>query len=625
MRRNPSAVLLAALLAATPAAAQSPSAAAQWVAEADRVQHSDAPAAYRLTQRALPLLTAPADAPVRMKALVLRCWAAAEAAPDSMLAFGDAGTREAARAGDAAAAAALRVCRGYGHEIAGRSTEALADYEFGVAEGRRLQNRDVLADALVLRGEMRYYRGEFTGALRDLDEAYRLFTAMANPSQQRYALNAIANLYSDSRVAQYERALDYYGQVLAAYRTEGDQRGVATAYFNRGGTLERMGRLEEALAEYRRGLAMDRRRGDADEVAVDQRAIGAVLNKLGRPAEGLAVLDSALAHFRALADDEKVAQARLSRGVSLRLLGRTDEALADLEAARTLYEATENRRFLEKVHEERALAFAAAGAWDQAYRARTAQLELQRVLGEQAREEQTSRLRVQFDAEKKEAENRALVRENTLRGQALQARARVARLQLAVLVLSAAVIAALGLLVWRQVRNARRLRITALTDELTRLPNRRHTMMVADEQVRAARARGTGFGVLVLDVDHFKRINDTFGHEVGDAVLRRVAEAFRASLRDGDHVGRTGGEEFVAVLPGAAAGAAAEVAERLRLAVERIDFADLDPALSVTVSVGAAVWQPQDANFAATCKRADDSLYRAKQSGRNRVELAATA
>ena len=623
MRRSPCLALVAALLAATPAAAQTPSAAVRWVAEAERLQHTDAEATYRLTQRALPLLTAPAHAPARMKALVLRCWASSEAAPDSLPAYAESGVREAMRAKDDTATSALRVCRGYGYEGAGRTREAMAEYELGVAEGRRLKKRALLADALVLRGGLRYYRGEFTGALQDLDEAYRLYVALQNGIQQRFALNAIANVYADSRVAQYERALDYYRQVLEANRAAGNERGIATSYYNLGGTLERMGRLEEALAEYRRGLAMDRRRGDAGEVAVDQRAIGALLNRLGRPAEGLVMLDSAMAHFRALEDEELMAQGRLSRGIALRMLGRTDDALAELEAARVHFAATDNRRFLEKVHEERALSYAATGAWDQAYRARSAQLELQRALGEQAREEQTSRLRVQFDAEKKEAENRALTRENTLRGQALAARARVARLQLAVLALSAAVIAALGLLVWRQVRNARRLRITALTDELTRLPNRRHTLMVADEQVRAARVRGTGFGVLVLDVDHFKRINDTFGHEVGDAVLRRVADAFRASLRDGDHVGRTGGEEFVAVLPGAAAGAAAEVGERLRASVERTDFADLDPALRVTVSVGAAVWQPDDTTFAATCKRADDSLYRAKQSGRNRVELAA--
>jgi diguanylate cyclase (GGDEF)-like protein len=310
-----------------------------------------------------------------------------------------------------------------------------------------------------------------------------------------------------------------------------------------------------------------------------------------------------------------VATARLTRGVALRMLGRTDEALVELEAARAHFAATGNQRFLEKVHEERAQAYAAAERWHEAFVARGDQLALQRALGEKAREEQGARLRVQFDAERKEAENRALLRQSA-------AAARIRRLQVAVLALSAVIIAALVLLAVRQLRNARRLRATALTDELTGLPNRRHLWRVADDQARVARRQGAGFAVLAMDIDRFKAINDTHGHDAGDVVLRRVAEGVRRSLREVDTVGRVGGEEFVAVLPGAGTAAAAEVAERLRASVEALDFSDLHPALSVTLSVGATVWRAEDAGVAATLKRADESLYRAKSLGRNRVEIA---
>ena len=154
-----------------------------------------------------------------------------------------------------------------------------------------------------------------------------------------------------------------------------------------------------------------------------------------------------------------------------------------------------------------------------------------------------------------------------------------------------------------------------------RIPNRRALLQVAGERVDAAR-RGVGpLSVLALDVDHFKRINDSFGHEVGDRVLRRVAETCRAALRRDDVIGRTGGEEFVVVMPGADARVALEVAERLRAAVERAEWGDVAAGLRVTVSVGAAEWAPGDDTFAATARRADDSLYRAKELGRNRTEL----
>lgn len=614
------AVLAAACVAATPALAQAPD-PARWVAEADSLQQTDANAALALVRRALPLLSA--DAETRMRALALRCWIAAEAAPDSLLAFSAAGLADPAAPANPRDRADLRVCRGYALDQAGRGQEALVEYEAAAAEGARLRDPKVEANALVLRGEARYYRGEFSGAVRDLTRAHALFRQLRDARQERYALNAIANLYADSRVAQYDRAIEYYRQVLASNKAAGSLPGVATAYFNLGATFERQGRLGDALAHYRRGLAMDLRRGDAGEVATDRRAVGIVLYKLDRPAEALVELDRALAYFRGAGDTERVAQARLSRAVALRMLGRADEALQDLEAARARFESTGNQRFLEKVQEERALAFAAGGRWREAYEARTAQGVLQRALGEQGRDEQSSRLRVEFDAEKKERENRALQRENALRAQALAASGRVRTLQLAVLGLSAVVIAALGLLVWRQLRHGARLRVTALTDELTRLPNRRHLLALAEDQVRGVRARGGSFGVVALDVDHFKAINDRYGHDTGDGVLRRVAEVARASLRQGDELGRTGGEEFVALLPGARPADAAEVAERIRLAIEGADFTDVHPALSVTVSAGATAWRAGDESFAATWKRADDTLYRAKAAGRNRVETAA--
>jgi diguanylate cyclase (GGDEF)-like protein len=104
-----------------------------------------------------------------------------------------------------------------------------------------------------------------------------------------------------------------------------------------------------------------------------------------------------------------------------------------------------------------------------------------------------------------------------------------------------------------------------------------------------------------------------------------VAATCRAALRRDDVIGRTGGEEFVVVMPDADAKVAVEVAERLRSAVERAEWSDLAPDLRVTVSVGVTEWAPGDPDFAAVARRADASLYRAKERGRNRTELAGAA
>ncbi len=125
----------------------------------------------------------------------------------------------------------------------------------------------------------------------------------------------------------------------------------------------------------------------------------------------------------------------------------------------------------------------------------------------------------------------------------------------------------------------------------------------------------------MVDIDHFKRINDTHGHAAGDLVLQRLAHACRTALRPGDQIGRTGGEEFMVVLPATSEQDAVSVAERLRTAVESIDFADVDPALRVTISLGVAARTTED-SVARLLATADELLYRAKESGRNRVVAA---
>ena len=160
----------------------------------------------------------------------------------------------------------------------------------------------------------------------------------------------------------------------------------------------------------------------------------------------------------------------------------------------------------------------------------------------------------------------------------------------------------------------------ANTDMLTGLPNRRHTLTFLEKALVGAREHGAPLAVAIFDIDHFKRINDGYGHAVGDDVIRRVARRAKASLRDEDMVGRFGGEEFVCVLQRSSAQAAELVAERLRKAIEADGSeGDLPPA---TVSIGLAVYDGEP-DAEELLHRADQALYAAKREGRNRLRMAA--
>jgi two-component system cell cycle response regulator len=158
----------------------------------------------------------------------------------------------------------------------------------------------------------------------------------------------------------------------------------------------------------------------------------------------------------------------------------------------------------------------------------------------------------------------------------------------------------------------------ATTDELTGLPNRATFEVWLAREVGYARRDGRPLSLLLVDIDHFKRVNDERGHAAGDRVLREVAQRLRAGVRGEDLLARVGGEEFGVLLPGAALTAATEVAERIRMQVRAGPVVDPAGSIEVTVSTGAVALDPEDDELSLV-SRADLRLYEAKRDGRDCV------
>jgi diguanylate cyclase (GGDEF)-like protein len=153
-----------------------------------------------------------------------------------------------------------------------------------------------------------------------------------------------------------------------------------------------------------------------------------------------------------------------------------------------------------------------------------------------------------------------------------------------------------------------RVRELAVTDELTGLPNRRSWNTELPRTIERVRRTGDPMSMAIIDIDHFKRFNDTYGHPAGDRMLKETAAAWQEQLRTGDHLARYGGEEFVVLLPDATPAQAREVIDRMRLATP----------LGQTFSAGLALWDGAETSDELTA-RADTALYKAKNAGRNRI------
>ncbi len=165
-----------------------------------------------------------------------------------------------------------------------------------------------------------------------------------------------------------------------------------------------------------------------------------------------------------------------------------------------------------------------------------------------------------------------------------------------------------------------RLKSFVLFDELTELPNRRYINSFLENRLKEYKNLSIPFALIMIDIDNFKRVNDTYGHDTGDEVLKNVSKTLGMALRKNDLVGRWGGEEFIAVLTGIDEKEAMKACEKIRSLVEHSVTNYNDGTLSVTISVGLTMFNEED-TLETALKRVDEAMYKSKTNGRNQVTL----
>ena len=164
----------------------------------------------------------------------------------------------------------------------------------------------------------------------------------------------------------------------------------------------------------------------------------------------------------------------------------------------------------------------------------------------------------------------------------------------------------------------------AMTDPLTGLPNRRYAMERLQEMMAESTGLESTLSCIMIDIDHFKQINDTYGHDCGDIVLKKISDIFKKKSRTSDMISRIGGEEFLVVSDRNSLHEAMVFAERLRQEIAEHEIVLIGRTIQITVSLGVAIMTPDMSEGNALIMLADRALYSAKENGRNRVEIAQT-
>jgi diguanylate cyclase (GGDEF)-like protein len=582
---------------------------------------TDPEASKSHADQALKLLEKQPDADLEVQVRLILCDYYAERDTGAAEREIDAGNALLPQAQRKGLKAGLLDCRGQMFETAGNNARARALYEQAVTVAAETHDDEMLAQSLFSRGYLLGLEGEYSAGLSDLKRAQALYEKLNKPVHALTVLNSIATLYN--RMGDNAQAVYMYSRALKAQHEAGMQREEAVTLHNLGRAYENLHEWDESRKSFTESLAVSRQLAYPRGEAYALRGLAAVANASGDPRGALDILARAETLQRQTPDARLRAQIQLARGIAYHKLDRLPDSIAALEDALETFRQADAMGELNVTYSELAEVYSRSGNWKAAYERLTQAKETSDRLLNNQLDQRFATLKVEFDSAAKDKENAQLLHENAINQQALAQGRSVRHLQAAVILLSATLVLVLAMLAVHQRRSALRMKYLALTDELTNVPNRRSVLARLDPLLRSVEA-GT-CACLIIDVDHFKKINDQFGHPTGDEVLKAVAGAVRALIQEPAFFGRLGGEEFLIVLPTMDMAGAREAAERFREAIMAIETSRWCPDnRRITASIGCAVSNPGADTPSTMLKRADFALYAAKRSGRNCVETEPT-
>lgn len=533
------------------------------------------------------------------------------------LAYSDEALRRAQAVGDIASEGRARFCRVSFLSILNGGKEALAEAERMVALLQNSSERQLFAEALSLRGSLLSDMGEQAKALLDFQRARAGYRASGIEHEVDALLMQTAVAYR--RIGDWDQAERYFTQAIGRMEEQHDWERVVTYNIQLGYLYDEAGDPHKAEAPLRVALEVARSHNHAPSTAIAQIAMATILIDQGQFDAALDLLGQAQAYAKTQEGNWNADVLALLSGQALAGMGEHQQALAHYRVAQPLIERDGNERYLATLFQARSASEEALGHTSDALADYKRYSDLQTELQGKMRFEQSRLLQYEYEIRRRDFENRRLRTEAASRLQQVKSLESVRRWQRLAILFGALLVTMLVWLAIRQWRKSRALRTLAMTDPLTGVATRRAIESLIDQKLARAVHSEHPLCVLMLDLDHFKAINDRYGHPAGDRVLQHITGVWTHLLRVNDRLGRVGGEEFLILCPDIHLEQARPIAERLLEATRVQKLPDIDPSLTIAVSIGV-VEASHGESRESLVARADAALYRAKNGGRDRVE-----
>jgi len=470
---------------------------------------------------------------------------------------------------------------------------------------------------LLKQADTHIQQAQYQQALELLTDAYQASGNLADIKIRNNVINAMANIYYNT--GQLDQAYRYYNELLELDRANGDKTALSVTLFNLGHVNASRKQFSKAHHNFKASLKLSRELADDLGIASCLKALGVNAHAQAELSSAQQYLQESYRVFVALHDAVQAARVQRHLGDISHQQQHYSQAIEFYLSALSVLQKNTFSKALMRTHRGLSASYQKVGNVTQALEHHQRYTSLLKQLLEQQNKDVTQRLQVQFETQRFAAENEQLALLNQAQLQELEHRQTTLRMQYILILLALGIISLIIVLWTRTRRHAQTMQALAKKDDLTGLKNRRAIMEFAIKEWHRSSRFNRPYCCFVIDIDHFKNINDTWGHGTGDNVLKRVASAIESTLRVTDSVGRIGGEEFLLISVETTLQQSAALAERIRSQVEQLQHPH-QPNSPVTVSIGVAQLENQ-ISLDELISHADEALYQSKNNGRNQVTI----
>jgi diguanylate cyclase (GGDEF)-like protein len=516
----------------------------------------------------------------------------------------------------------LLYTRGFALESLGKTTLAAQDYMNGLDIAESLDDKSFIAQGLINLGALYYLKEKYEKALIMLNEALNIANSLQDNELKGYIFGELGNLYA--LLGQTDKTLEFYRKSYKHYKDAGKNIYAITSLANIASYYLDQGEYDKAIDIEKEIIAMPK------EIMTDDFFYSAY-SGLAWAYNRKKDKDAEVAYQYILIAGQYITHSEqagrmfgyiMEKSYILESLKRYDEVLENLfkaEKLLTKQEIEKNSWQYLNLLNLRANIYYKLGRYQTAYQLKSDYIN--RVLEADKNENIAAieNVRLKFESEQADLKKKILDKQRILQSLKLTKIQSESELQKRYFMIGLVVILLLFLGIYKLIKTQKKLVVSTRTDGLTGVANRHRLAQLGNQYFTAAIKSKQSFCVLMVDVDHFKEVNDNFGHKVGDEVLKDIVLLGQHALRAQDEIGRFGGEEFVVILPNTDLTQGLEIAERLRNVIHQHKWQDFKLP-EVTISIGLACFdKKQHKSFDDVLKRADELLYQAKSEGRNKV------